>query len=130
MDKKSVTYPKEEKIQLPLGVRGAKAAALFSEKVKNSSPKSLSAYCRPTVGSIPTVNRQLSDCRPTVGQQSADSFLGELFFTFSLFSIFSTDKQILFAKQVFEFQDHCVIEFYAQYCRNCRSFLSRRLDLC
>ena len=30
MDKKSVTYPKEEKIQLPLGVRGAKAAALFS----------------------------------------------------------------------------------------------------
>ena len=30
MDKKSVTYPKEEKIQLPLGVHGAKAAALFS----------------------------------------------------------------------------------------------------
>ena len=55
MDKKSVTYPKEEKIQLPLGVRGAKAAALFS--------------------------------------------------------IFGTDKQILFAKQVFEFQEHCVIEF-------------------
>ena len=25
-----------------------------------------------------------SDCWPTVGQQSADSFLGELFFTFSL----------------------------------------------
>ena len=47
MDKKSVTYPKEEKIQLPLGVCGAKAAALFS--------------------------------------------------------IFGTDKQILFAKQVFEF---------------------------
>ena len=65
MDKKSVPYPKEvqEKIQLLLGVRGAKAAALFST--------------------------------------------------------FSTDKQILFAKQVFEFQDHCVIEFYAQYCRNC-----------
>ena len=60
MDKKSVTYPKEEKIQLPLGVCGAKAAALFS--------------------------------------------------------IFGTDKQILFAKQVFKFQDHCVIEFYAQYC--------------
>ena len=71
MDKKSVTYPKEEKIQLPLGVHGAKAAALFS--------------------------------------------------------IFRTDKQILFAKQVFEFQDHCVIEFYAQYCG---SFVSRRLDLC
>ena len=30
MDKKSVTYPKDEKIQLPLRVRGAKAAALFS----------------------------------------------------------------------------------------------------
>ena len=77
MDKKSVTYPKEEKIQLPLGVRGAKAAALFS-------------------------------------------------------IIFGTDKQnlILFAEQVFEFQDHCVIEFYAQYYRNCRSFVSRRLDLC
>ena len=30
MDKKLVTYPKEEKIQLSLGVRGAKAAALFS----------------------------------------------------------------------------------------------------
>lgn len=35
MDKKSETYPKEEKIQLPLGVRCskivcAKAAALFS----------------------------------------------------------------------------------------------------
>ena len=67
MDKESVTYPKEEKIQLPLGVRGAKAAALFS--------------------------------------------------------IFGTDKQIVFAKQVFEFQDHCVIEFYAQYCRNCGSFV-------
>ena len=66
MDKESVTYPKEEKIQLALGVHGAKAAALFS--------------------------------------------------------IFGTDKQILFAKQVFEFQDHCVIEFYAQYCRNCVSF--------
>ena len=74
MDKKSVTYPKEEKIQLPLGVRGAKAAVLFST--------------------------------------------------------FCTDKQILFAKQVFEFQDHCVIEFYAQYYRNCASFVSRRLDLC
>ena len=48
----------------------------------------------------------------------------------ALFSIFGTDKQILFAKQVFEFQDHCVIEFYAQYCRNCGSFVSRRLDLC
>ena len=74
MDKKSVTYPKEEKIQLPLGVRGAKAAALFS--------------------------------------------------------IFGTDKQILFAKQVFEFQDHCVIEFNAQCCRIYGSFVTRRLDLC
>ena len=74
MDKKSVTYPKEEKIQLPLGVHGAKAAALFS--------------------------------------------------------IFGIHKQILFAKQVFEFQDHCAIEFYAQYCRNWGSFVSRRLDLC
>ena len=54
MDKKLVTYPKEETIQLPLGVRGAKAAAPFS--------------------------------------------------------IFASDKRILFAKQVFEFQDHCVIE--------------------
>ena len=35
--------------------------------------------------------------------------------TATLFSIFSTDKQILLAKQVFQFQDHCVIEFYAQY---------------
>ena len=73
MDKKTVTYPKEEKIQLLLGVRGAKAAVLFST--------------------------------------------------------FGTDKLILFAKQVFEFQDHCVIEFYAQYCRNCGSFVSRTLDL-
>ena len=72
MDKKSVTFPKEEKIQLPLSVCGAKAAALFS--------------------------------------------------------IFGTDKQILFAKQVFEFQDHCVIESYAQYCRNCRS--GPLLELC
>ena len=60
MDKKSVTYPKEEKIQLPLGVRGAKAAALFSEKVKNSSPKSLSVYCRPAV------YRQLTNSKPTL----------------------------------------------------------------
>ena len=30
MDKKTVTYPKEEKSQLPLGARGAKAAAVFS----------------------------------------------------------------------------------------------------
>ena len=74
MDKKLVTYPKEEKIQLPLGVRGAKAAALFS--------------------------------------------------------IFGTDKQISFGEKVFEFPDHCVIEFYAQYCRNCGSFVSRRPDLC
>ena len=76
MDKKSVPYPKEvqEKIQLPLGLCGAKAAALF--------------------------------------------------FTFG------TDKQILFAKQVFEFQDHCAIELYAQYCRNCGSFVSRRPHLC
>ena len=74
MDKKSVTYPKEEKIQLPLGVRGAEAAALFS--------------------------------------------------------IFGTDKQILFAKQAFEFQGHRLIEFYAQYCRNCGSFVSREHDLC
>ena len=53
MDKKLVPYPKEvqEKIQPPLGLRGAKAAVLFST--------------------------------------------------------FGTDKQILFAKQVFEFQDHC-----------------------
>ena len=72
MDKKSVTYPKEEKIQLPLGV----------------------------------VLKVLL------------SFLSSVL----------TDKQILFAKQAFEFQDHCVIEFYAQYCRNCGSFVSRRLD--
>ena len=48
----------------------------------------------------------------------------------ALFSTYGTDKQILFTKQVFEFQDHCVIEFYAQYCRNCASFVSRRLDFC
>ena len=47
----------------------------------------------------------------------------------ALFSTFGTDKQIIFTKQVFEFQDHCVIEFYAQYCRNCGSFVSRTLDL-
>ena len=35
--------------------------------------------------------------------------------TAALFSIFGTDKQILLAKQVFQFQDYCVIEFYAQY---------------
>ena len=73
MDKKSVTYPKEEKIQLPLGIKGAKAAALFS--------------------------------------------------------FFGTDKQILFAKQVSKFQDHCVIQFSEQHCRKCGSFVSR-LDLC
>ena len=33
MDKKSVTYPKEEKIQLPLGVRGAKfLSSVFTNK--------------------------------------------------------------------------------------------------
>ena len=48
----------------------------------------------------------------------------------ALFSMFGTDKQILFAKQVFEFQDHCAIEFCAQCCRICASFVSRRLDLC
>ena len=73
MDKKSVIYPKEEKIQLLLGTHGAKAAALFS--------------------------------------------------------LFGTDKQILFAKQAFEFQDHCVIQFSAQHCRKCGLFVSR-LDLC
>ena len=42
----------------------------FSQKVVNDS--------RPTVG------QQSDDCRPTVGQQSAaDSFMRELFFTFS-----------------------------------------------
>jgi len=30
-----------------------------------------------------TAGQLLADCQPTVGQQSADSFLGELFFTFS-----------------------------------------------
>ena len=40
-------------------------------KVKNSSPKSLLAYCRYTVGqlsagSIPTVNRQLTNSKPTL----------------------------------------------------------------
>ena len=49
----------------------------YVEKVKNSSPKKLSAYCWPTVGrqsadSRPTVGQQLDDSRPTVGQLSAD----------------------------------------------------------
>ena len=40
-------------------------------KVKNSSPKSLSADCRYTVGqlsagSVPTVNRQLTNSKPTL----------------------------------------------------------------
>ena len=40
----------------------------------------------------PTVGRQSADKRPTAGRkggkrQSADSFLGELFFTFSLFGV-------------------------------------------
>ena len=34
-----------------------------------------------TANSRPAVGRK--NCRPTIGQQSADSFLGELFFTFS-----------------------------------------------
>ena len=37
------------------------------EKMKNSSPKKLSANCWPTVG------QQLADSRPTVGRQSDDS---------------------------------------------------------
>ena len=47
----------------------------FEEKVKNSSPKKLSADCRPTVGqqlanSRPTVGRLSADRRPTVGSMS------------------------------------------------------------
>ena len=82
-------------------------------KVKNSSPKSLSANCRPTVGRLsancrPTVGRLSANCRltvgtkiftkdcwPTVGKQSADSFLGELFFTFS---------NIIFGLDIFHLQ--------------------------
>ena len=49
----------------------------YVEKVKNSSPKKLSAYCWLTVGrqsanSWPTVGRQLDDSRPTVGQLLAN----------------------------------------------------------
>ena len=45
--------------------------SLCSVKVKKSSPKSLSADCRYTVGqlsagSIPTVNRQLTNSKPTL----------------------------------------------------------------
>ena len=47
------------------------------EKMKNSSPKKLSADCWPTVGrqsadSRPTIGRQLDDSRTTVGRQSAN----------------------------------------------------------
>ena len=57
----------------------------------------------PTIGQQladcgPTVGRLWADCRPTVGQQSAtvgrlsaDSFLGELFFTFSI--LFASKRQ-------------------------------------
>ena len=38
---------------------------------------------RQSADSWPTFGQQLADCRPTVGQQSAHSFLGELFFIFS-----------------------------------------------
>ena len=50
---------------------------IFVRAVNNSrlTVGRLSANSWPTV--VP------SDCRPTVGQQSADSFLGELFFIFS-----------------------------------------------
>ena len=46
-------------------------------KVKNSSPKSLSANCRPAVGQLsagcrPTVGRLLANCWPAVGQLSAN----------------------------------------------------------
>ena len=46
------------------------------------------ANSRPTVGrlspnSCPTVGPLLANCWPTVDQQSANSFLGELYFTFS-----------------------------------------------
>ena len=45
----------------------------LAEKMKNSSPKKLSADCWPTVGrqsanSRPTVGRQSTDSRPTVGR--------------------------------------------------------------
>ena len=43
------------------------------EKVKNSSPKKLSADSRPTVADCwPTVGRQSAHSRPTVGPQSAN----------------------------------------------------------
>ena len=49
-----------------------------------------SADCRPTVDRLsancrPTVGQLWADSRPTVDQQSAYSFLGEFFFTFSRF---------------------------------------------
>ena len=57
--------------------REIKRSAKLLEKMKNSSPKKLSADCWPTVGrqsadSRPTVGRQSTDSRPTVGRLSAD----------------------------------------------------------
>ena len=61
---------------------------ISSEKMKNSSPKKLSADCWPTVGrqsanSRTTVDRQSDDSRPTVGRQSANCWptVGRLSFT-------------------------------------------------
>ena len=58
------------------------------EKMKNSSPKKLSADCWPTVdrqsaNSWPTVGRQSTDSRPTVGRLLADCWptVGRLSFT-------------------------------------------------
>ena len=58
------------------------------QKIFVKGGKRQSTESGPTVGLLsvdcwPTVSRQLADCRSTVGQQSADSFLWELFFTFS-----------------------------------------------
>ena len=54
--------------------------------------ESLSAVCRPTDGqqmadSGPTVGQQSADSRPTVGRQSVDRFFGELFFTITLITV-------------------------------------------
>ena len=43
----------------------------------------LPTCCQQLDDKRPTVGRLLANSRPTVDQQSADSFLGELFFTFS-----------------------------------------------
>ena len=63
-------------------------SADYRQKIFIEGGKRQLADCRSTVVRLSV------DCRLTVGQQSADSFLGELFFIFSLNSVLWTPSRL------------------------------------